>query len=203
MCSLFHERLPSYQGNMANFEIEEEPMLLETYAHRSDEFEDSNFRRPVSKTQSASMSIPMVSMESYDREASLVGHTGPFRSMRKTLFPQMSGPLRSVRKTLFPQMSGPLYATHGTGNLLQQSGVVTGNNVVENRTEKFATFHSTGENNWNSNYDWKNEHFLRSGQLGMCNDPYCTTCPTHFSTAQQGNPRNPNILDHKVSFFLK
>ncbi|GKB12875.1 probable cyclic nucleotide-gated ion channel 20, chloroplastic isoform X2 [Tanacetum coccineum] len=27
----------------------------------------------------------------------------------------------------------------------------------------------------------KNEHLLRSGQLGICNDPYCTTCPTPYS----------------------
>ena len=172
---------------MANFEKDEEPMLSERYAQRSDEFEDSNFRRIVSRTRSASMSIPMVSMEPYDREASLVGHTGP---------------LRSVRKTPFPQMSGPLYATHGTENLSQRSIVPTGNKVAGNTTEKFSTFRGTGENHRNNNYDKKNEHLLRSGQLGMCNDPYCTTCPTYFKAAQQGY-RRMNRLDPKVSFFLK
>ncbi|KAJ0702466.1 putative cyclic nucleotide-binding domain, Ion transport domain, rmlC-like jelly roll [Helianthus annuus] len=26
----------------------------------------------------------------------------------------------------------------------------------------------------------KNEHLLKSGRLGMCNDPYCTTCPSSY-----------------------
>ena len=113
---------------MANFEIDEEPMPSEGYAQRSDDIEDSNFQRHVSRTESASLSIPIVSM---DREASLAGH---------------SGPLHSMGKTPFPQISGPLYATHRSGSLLQHSRVVTGNEVVENRTEKFSTFRGTGEN---------------------------------------------------------
>ncbi|TKY44890.1 cyclic nucleotide-gated ion channel 20 [Spatholobus suberectus] len=80
-------------------------MLSETRAQLSDEAVDSNFRRPVSRTRSASISIPMATLESYEKETSLVGHTGP---------------LRSVRKTPFVQMSGPLYGTHGTGNLSRQ-----------------------------------------------------------------------------------
>ncbi|KAL1318213.1 hypothetical protein HN51_070492 [Arachis hypogaea] len=156
---------------MASFEKDEEPMLLETRGPRSDEHVDSNFRRLVTRTRSASMSIPMVSMESSDREATFVGHTGP---------------LRTVRKTPFPQMSGPLYPTQGTGNPLQRSRVVAGNNVGESRTERFR---NTGESHWNNNNDRKNEHLLRSGQLGMCNDPYCTTCPANFKAAQQGNSR--------------
>ncbi|KAI3797720.1 hypothetical protein L1987_32983 [Smallanthus sonchifolius] len=27
----------------------------------------------------------------------------------------------------------------------------------------------------------KNKHLLKSGQLGICNDPYCTTCPTSYN----------------------
>ncbi|KAL4375114.1 hypothetical protein AHAS_Ahas05G0249400 [Arachis hypogaea] len=156
---------------MASFEKDEEPMLLETRGLRSDEHVDSNFRRLVTRTRSASMSIPMVSMESSDREATFVGHTGP---------------LRTVRKIPFPQMSGPLYPTQGTGNSLQRSRVVAGNNVGESRIERFR---NTGESHWNNNNDRKNEHLLRSGQLGMCNDPYCTTCPANFKAAQQGNSR--------------
>ncbi|KAG4907009.1 hypothetical protein JHK86_055493 [Glycine max] len=87
---------------MAHFEKDEVPMLSKTHAQLSDEVVDSNFRRLVSRTRSASISIPMASLESYEKETSLVGHTGP---------------LRSVRKTPSVQMSGPLYATNGTGNL--------------------------------------------------------------------------------------
>ncbi|MED6157516.1 putative cyclic nucleotide-gated ion channel 20, chloroplastic [Stylosanthes scabra] len=162
---------------MASFEKDEEPTLLGTHVPRSDEPVDSNFRRFVTRTRSASMSIPMASMESSDREATFVGHTGP---------------LLSVRKTPFPHMSGPLYPTQGTGYPSQCSSVATGNKVGESRTEKF---HNTVESHWNNNNDRKNEHLLRSGQLGMCNDPYCTTCPTYFKAAQQGNSRTSYRID--------
>ncbi|PWA44372.1 cyclic nucleotide-binding transporter 1 [Artemisia annua] len=31
----------------------------------------------------------------------------------------------------------------------------------------------------------KNEHLMRSGQLGLCNDPYCTTCPSAYKYTGQ------------------
>ncbi|KAJ9542673.1 hypothetical protein OSB04_029179 [Centaurea solstitialis] len=37
--------------------------------------------------------------------------------------------------------------------------------------------------------DQKNEHLLRSGQLGMCNDPYCTTCPSAYNYKEK-KPKN-------------
>ncbi|XP_061355812.1 probable cyclic nucleotide-gated ion channel 20, chloroplastic [Gastrolobium bilobum] len=168
---------------MAHFEKDEVPMLSETHArHQSDEAVDYNFRRLVYRTRSATISIPMVSMDPNEREASLVGHTGP---------------LCSVRKIPFKQMSGPLYATHGTGNLLHQSIVVTGNEVAESKEEKFSTREGTNKSNWNNKYDRKNEHLLRSGQLGMCNDPYCTTCPTYFKASSLRNPIASTIFDPK------
>ncbi|XP_028181758.1 probable cyclic nucleotide-gated ion channel 20, chloroplastic isoform X5 [Glycine soja] len=167
---------------MAHFEKDEVPMLSETHAQLSDEVVDSNFRRLVSRTQSASISIPMASLESYEKETSLVGHTGP---------------LRSVRKTPFVQMSGPLYATNGTGNLSRQNIVATRTKVVESKTEKFSTFNGTDENHWDNDYNRKNEHLMRSGQLGMCNDPYCTTCPTYFKASQPRARRTSAIFDPK------
>ncbi|XP_061369863.1 probable cyclic nucleotide-gated ion channel 20, chloroplastic isoform X2 [Gastrolobium bilobum] len=121
-------------------------------------------------------------MESYERETSHVGHTGP---------------LRIKRKTPFMQMSGPLYATNGPGNLLQQHIAGTGNKAEERKTENFATFSGTGSTYWNNNHGRENEHLLRSGQLGMCNDPYCTICPTHFNVSQQRNSKPSTICDPK------
>ncbi|RDY01515.1 putative cyclic nucleotide-gated ion channel 20, chloroplastic, partial [Mucuna pruriens] len=169
-----HHRIPEdLRRDMAHFEKDEVPMLSETRAQLSDEVEDSNFHRLVYRTRSASISIPMASLESYEKETSLVGHTGP---------------LRSVRKTPFVQMSGPLYATRGTGNLSQQSVVTTGNKVVETD--------GTKENRRDNNdYDRKNEHLMRSGQLGMCNDPYCTTCPTYFKASQPRTRKASTIFD--------
>ncbi|KAL8487602.1 hypothetical protein ACS0TY_024063 [Phlomoides rotata] len=44
----------------------------------------------------------------------------------------------------------------------------------------------------------KNEHLLRSGQLGMCNDPYCTACPMYYSVKGRQKPsRTSEIFDAK------
>ncbi|KAH1234032.1 putative cyclic nucleotide-gated ion channel 20, chloroplastic [Glycine max] len=171
----------NYQGSMANFENDKLLMLSDTDAQPYDEPLDAKFRRTVTRTQSASISISMSSLESYDKETSLVGHTGP---------------LQSKRKTPFMQMSGPLYATTGTGNPLQKH-IVSGNKAEERKTDNFATLRDTGSNYWNNDYDRKNEHLLRSGQLGMCNDPYCTTCPTYFNASQQRNPKPSTRWDPK------
>ncbi|TKY44882.1 cyclic nucleotide-gated ion channel 20 [Spatholobus suberectus] len=168
---------------MANFGNDKLPMLSDTDAQPYDEPLDSKFRRIVTRTQSASISIPMSSLESYEKETSLVGHTGP---------------LQSKRKTPFMQMSGPLYATTGTGNLLQRHIAESGNKAEERKTDNFATFHGTGSNYWENDYDRKNEHLLRSGQLGMCNDPYCTSCPTYFNASQQRSPKPLTRWDPKI-----
>ncbi|KAG5023118.1 hypothetical protein JHK82_019018 [Glycine max] len=131
----------NHLGNMAHFEKDEVPMMSETHAQLSDEVVDSNFRRLVSRTRSASISIPMASLESYEKETSLVGHTGP---------------LHSVRKTPSVQISGPLYATNGTGNLSRQNIVATRTKVMESKTEKFSTFNGTDENRWDNDYNRKN-----------------------------------------------
>ncbi|RHN53395.1 putative Ion transport domain-containing protein [Medicago truncatula] len=145
---------------MNHFDKGEIPILSEsTCAQRSNEPQDSTFRRNISSTPSASIS-------------NLVGHTGP---------------LHTARKTPVYRMSGPLYATPATGNPFQNSIIVAGNKVGENNIEKLSTFDGTD----------KNEHLLRSGQLGMCNDPYCTTCPTSFKVAHQKKPRASTIFDPK------
>ncbi|KAK7314723.1 hypothetical protein VNO77_33250 [Canavalia gladiata] len=170
---------------MANFENGELPMNSETDAQKYDETLHSKFQRLLSRTQNASVSIPM---ESYERDTSLL---------------EQSDPLWSEGKTPFMQMNGPLYDTPGTENHLQQSTVVTENKAQETKTDKFATFHVTGSNYWNKNYDRKNEHLLKSGQLGICNDPYCTTCPTYFKASRPRNPKTSTISDpnfHKALY---
>ncbi|XP_057446731.1 probable cyclic nucleotide-gated ion channel 20, chloroplastic [Lotus japonicus] len=168
---------------MPQFDKDGVPVLLETHAQQSDEFMDSNCRRLSYRTRSASISIPMVPIEPYEGGTHLVGHTGP---------------LRSVRKPPSGQMSGPLYATTaGAGNHFQHSIAVPGKKAVEGKTQQLSTFDGTDENLWNNNYDRKNEHLLRSGQLGMCNDPYCTTCPTYIKASQKGNPKVSTVFDSK------
>ncbi|PIN05892.1 Cyclic nucleotide-gated cation channel CNGA1-3 [Handroanthus impetiginosus] len=49
-------------------------------------------------------------------------------------------------------------------------------------------------------YGGKNERLLKSGQLGMCNDPYCTTCPTVYKVkGRQKQSRTSD--DEKVSYL--
>jgi cyclic nucleotide gated channel len=75
------------------------------------------------------------------------------------------------------------------------SVVVIGNKVENFKKEKVSPFHVT--------CDVENEHLGKSGALGMCDDPYCTTCPTYFKACQQSNPKDSTEYDPKVSFFLK
>ncbi|KAM4114378.1 hypothetical protein ACJW30_04G064300 [Castanea mollissima] len=175
---------------MAGYENDDIPMLLDTHAQFLDEHPDSRFQRFVSTTRSASISIPMNSMDSYDSETNLVGYTGPLRSERRTPFTQMSGPLYVGRKpeSLFPVNQG-----------------VTGHKKVEPVPEKFPSSRGKDQNDWpNDNYAAKNEHLLRSGQLGVCNDPYCTVCPTYdnFRAAQQKNSKASSLFDPKFHNVL-
>jgi len=57
---------------MANFEQTGEPSSCETHAQHNGH---SRFVKVESRTRSASISVPVISMEPYEREISLVGHT--------------------------------------------------------------------------------------------------------------------------------
>lgn len=34
----------------------------------------------------------------------------------------------------------------------------------------------------------KHEHLMRSGPMGKCSDPFCTTCPSYFGYSEQPSP---------------
>ncbi|GLU18420.1 hypothetical protein SLE2022_347240 [Rubroshorea leprosula] len=163
---------------MAGYDKDEVPVL-------SDDNPDSRFQTFLSRTRSASISIPMNSIESYESTANLVGHTGP---------------LRNERRIPLIQMSGPLYINRKPGNSYYPYQGATGHQLVEPKVEKFPSFNEADQNDWSDdNKAGKNEHLLRSGQLGMCNDPYCTTCPTfyNFNAVQPNYSKPPGIFDSK------
>ncbi|XVF09361.1 hypothetical protein REPUB_Repub07fG0086000 [Reevesia pubescens] len=112
---------------MACHDKNEVPMLSDTNCQSSENNHDSRVQTFFSRTRSASISIPMNSIESHGN--TIVGHTCPLRNERKTPF----------------------------------------------------------------------IHLLRSGQLGMCNELYCTTCPTYynFEEEEQKNPKASGIFDTK------
>nr|GMC69719.1 probable cyclic nucleotide-gated ion channel 20, chloroplastic [Ipomoea batatas] len=146
-------------------------MLSATDSQTDESDENGYHRRFSSRARSASMSIPANSMESYYTENALLGFTGP---------------LRNERRTPLVQMSGPLYVSHKPESNLRPSQVTLGLAGRE-------------LNGWaNDDYFGKNEHLLRSGQLGMCNDPYCTTCPAiDILNAQKKKSKPSEIYDHK------
>ncbi|KAK2965629.1 hypothetical protein RJ640_001816 [Escallonia rubra] len=152
---------------MDPFEKDEVPMLSATYS-QVDEHAISRSRRFSPRMRSASISIPMDSAESY--EDTNVGHTGPLRSQRRT--PSI-------------QMSGPLYPNRKQGNSFQPTQAVIRRKAAEPTVEDYPSVSGIDHNDWPGNSVGKNEHLLRSGQLGMCNDPYCTTCPSYYNVKGQ------------------
>ncbi|KAH6806759.1 cyclic nucleotide-binding transporter 1 [Perilla frutescens var. frutescens] len=163
-------------------ERDEIPMLPAAYL-QSDGGDDSGRRGSSTRTRSASMSIPTNSMDSSEYEHSLVGFTGPLTSARRAPSTQMSGPLHANRSKEFvfklPQ-----------GALRQKA--------TEPKLDR------TENNDWQpDDYMGRNEHLLRSGQLGMCNDPYCTTCPMYYSAKGRQKPsRTSEIFDAKFQNML-
>ncbi|KAK4362672.1 hypothetical protein RND71_017913 [Anisodus tanguticus] len=173
---------------MDTFEKDEMPMLSPSYP-QCDENDAFQNRRSTYRTRSASLSMPMSSMDSFENDSSFVGYTGP---------------LRSERRTSLVQMSGPLYIGREPENSLRPTPAVVVHKPTRPTTEKYPSMSSAERNGWrNNDYTGKNEHLLKSGQLGMCSDPYCTTCPTNYHLkARQRNSKSSDIFDHKFHNVL-
>ena len=75
---------------MASSEKDEVLMQSDTQSQSLGWNMDSRFDAFVSRTQSASISIPMNSVDSYESETNLVGYTGRPRSERKAPLIQVS-----------------------------------------------------------------------------------------------------------------
>ncbi|XP_059304210.1 probable cyclic nucleotide-gated ion channel 20, chloroplastic isoform X1 [Lycium ferocissimum] len=168
---------------MDTYEKDEAPMLSPSYP-QSDENDGFQNRRFAYRTRSASLSMPMSSMDSFENDSSFVGYTGP---------------LRSERRTPLVQMSGPLYIGREPVNSFRRTPTAVVDKPTLPTTEKYPSIRNTERNGWrNNDYTGKNEHLLKSGQLGMCSDPYCTTCPTYYHLkARQRNSKSSDIFDHR------
>ncbi|KAB5531722.1 hypothetical protein DKX38_018392 [Salix brachista] len=149
---------------MADHEKDDAPMLSDTHPKLMDEEVDSRFSPFPSRTPSESISITVNSMESYG-SANRVGYTGP---------------LRRERKAPLAQMSGPLYINRNTENLFPANHGVIARKKVEPKPESYVSFKGMDQNSRDDLNTATNSHLMRSGQLGMCNDPYCTTCPSYY-----------------------
>lgn len=167
---------------MAAFEKDDIPMLSNTDPPMFDEQVDSYFPSYASLGRSSSLSIPATSSGMYGSEAILVGHTGPLRIERSSFM-----------------VSGSKYTGSKPEKLSQSKPGVTESKTAELLAEKIPSFKATDESDWSiHNYAGRNEHLIRSGQLGLCNDPFCITCPTYnFKASQQKSSRISGIFDAK------
>lgn len=167
---------------MSASERDEIPMLPAAYL-QSYGGDDSGSRGLSTRTRSASMSVPSNSMDSTEYEHSLVGFTGP---------------LRNARRAPNTQMSGPLYVNRNQEFIFQPPKGALRQKATEPKLD------GTENNGWPAeDYMGRNEHLLRSGQLGMCNDPYCTTCPMYYNVKGRPKPsRTTEIFDAKVLKFM-
>ncbi|KAJ6832844.1 putative cyclic nucleotide-gated ion channel 20, chloroplastic [Iris pallida] len=90
---------------------------------------------------------------SYENEDTFVSHTGP---------------LTTQRTAGFSQMSGPLYANRKYETVLPR--------MKHGRQHKNAIMpEEEGDGG-------KHDHLWKSGTLGLCNNPDCTTCPSAYKT---------------------
>ncbi|CAI9766502.1 unnamed protein product [Fraxinus pennsylvanica] len=169
-------------------EKDEVPMLSAAYLH-SDERNDSQIRGFTSRMRSASMSSVMNSMDFSDHENTFLGFTGP---------------LKNERRTSIGQLSGPLYISHKHDGIFRPAQAALRQKPAESKVERYPSIDGMDRKDRTyENYAGKNEHLLRSGQLGMCNDPYCTTCPTYYNfKAQQKNSRTSDVFDAKFHNML-
>ncbi|CAH9052997.1 unnamed protein product [Cuscuta europaea] len=172
---------------MEAYERDAVPTLLATDL-RDDENNGTHFRR-LSYRARRSLSIPANSTQSYDTENSHIGFTGP---------------MMNERHTSYIQMSGPLYFGHPPKSSLRPSQVALGPNIIGTTEETYPSFARREPNSWEDyDYERKNEHLLKSGPLGVCNDQYCTTCPTiDILKAQGGKSKSSQKFDHRFNNMI-
>ncbi|KAL5721721.1 hypothetical protein ACHQM5_005329 [Ranunculus cassubicifolius] len=150
---------------MADTEKDDIPMLSYNRSQFSDEPVDVVPQRLLSTARSASMSTPMYPVDSYENQNRFLSYTGPLQSERRIQITQMSGPIYSTRNT-----DGRTWPT------LRGHPSPTAQNP-ENPPSR------TNNQVWpHDNPAGQNEHLYKSGKLGMCSDPYCTTCPTYYKS---------------------
>ncbi|KAF2556506.1 hypothetical protein F2Q68_00017465 [Brassica cretica] len=137
-------------------EKDEFPILLPVSEARP----RANTRALNSRNRSVSFSNSTYSTNRVDNSSVVLGYTGPLRTQRRPpLSVQMSGPLYSTRRP--DQSFFPASPVQPPDSSLSSSTV----DVPSEEDEVVL----------------KNANLLKSGQLGMCNDPYCTTCPSYYN----------------------
>ncbi|CAN7112200.1 unnamed protein product [Brassica rapa subsp. narinosa] len=143
---------------------------------------DTSRTRPfTSRSRSVSLSNTCSTIDGFDSSTVVLGYTGPLRAQRRPPLVQMSGPLSSTRT---PE---PLF-------LLPPPSDSVG--ISSSQPERYPSFATLEHKKSDDEFVLKHANLLRSGQLGMCNDPYCTTCPSYY------NRKAAQIPSSRVSAFF-
>ncbi|KAG2311569.1 hypothetical protein Bca52824_023126 [Brassica carinata] len=145
-------------------ENDKTPMLSISDASSSS---SSRTRAFTSRTRSVPLSNPTDQTD--NSSAVTLGYAGSLRSQsrRPPLVP-MAGPLSSSTRRPEPFFLPPTRRSSGYFGDLEEVNSDDGEFVLEHA------------------------HLLRSGKLGMCNDPYCTTCPSNYNHKASRLP-NPTV----------
>ncbi|KAF8089478.1 hypothetical protein N665_0505s0028 [Sinapis alba] len=134
-------------------ENDEFPILIPVSEART----RANTRAFNSRNRSVSFSNSTYSINRVDNSSVPLSYTGPLRTQRRPPpSVQMSGPLYS------PRSPEPFFPPSPIQPLDSSSSTVD----VPSEEDEFVL---------------RNANLLKSGQLGMCNDPYCTTCPSYYN----------------------
>lgn len=165
---------------MERDKIDEVPMLLDSQSQRSHNYPLPNVElQSFPMVRSMSISLPM-------RE-SLGWHENERRDI------PFSGPLRNdERRCALIPLSAPLQSNRGVNiGRVSTSGPLRTDREVEDRVvnSHVSVSGGGGEHGMDNNYGGKHEYLLKSGPLGRCNDPFCTTCPP-FYEFKEAHTRN-------------
>lgn len=152
--------------------MDETPVLPESEQQLSNKHGDSQIQSFSLRALNASTSSPGISTESSEDPSHLAGHTGPIHYEKRTVFSPMNQG-REVHK-------------------LVELGLTE---------RRYPSFIPEGQSEWHKDIPIaKDAHLLRSGELGMCNDPYCRTCPIYYRKV--ASQRTSSTSKHPVNFFL-
>lgn len=144
---------------------------------------DDALKLPVLDTSSSSRTRPFTFRS---RNVSLPNTSSTSEGLdSSTVVLRYTDPHRTQRPPPSVQMNGPLFSTSSPEPLILLPPPSTGGSsdpvgVSSSQPERYPSFAALEHDNSDDN-SVLNPHLLRSEKFGVCNDPYCTTCPSYYN----------------------